>query len=181
MSSRLSGFHSSRRRRDFSPAYIGKLFDNTTLLATMLSVDSAAAGVEAQPWRPAWRTHAFFGSCSGQACWCCWLEGAEFTGRVAVSMPVDDFVRVLVAGRLLLEGKDPYSPELLLQLQRAAGWTGAGPLMMWNPPWTFSLSRPQARPYPFGRLFGSCWLFSQQSFAPIFLEILQRPDPCIDG
>ena len=72
------------------------------------------------------------------------------------SMPVDDFVQYWSAGRLQLQGRNAYSPELLSQVERTAGRTADGPLMMWNPPWTLFFVMPFAAvSYPVGRLL---WL-----------------------
>ncbi len=51
-------------------------------------------------------------------------------------LPMYDFLEYWAAGRLLLTGNNPYSPEQLLALQQSIGWPWGGPLMMWNPPWT---------------------------------------------
>ena len=65
--------------------------------------------------------------------------------------PPDDYVQYWAAGRLNLDGQNPYSAELLLPLEKAAGRTSqatgeAGELdeavMMWNPPWTLSVAMP---------------------------------------
>ena len=56
--------------------------------------------------------------------------------------PPDDFVEYWAAGRLALDGADPYAPELLLPLQRDAGRDTDEAIMMWNPPWTLPLVLP---------------------------------------
>jgi hypothetical protein len=56
--------------------------------------------------------------------------------------PPDDYVEYWAAGRLQLAGADPYSPELLLPLQRAAGRPTDDAVMMWNPPWTLPYVMP---------------------------------------
>ena len=65
--------------------------------------------------------------------------------------PPDDYVQYWAAGKLALAGENPYSAELLLPLERAAGRrstaTGAAgeldqAIMMWNPPWTLPLVMP---------------------------------------
>lgn len=56
--------------------------------------------------------------------------------------PPDDFVEYWAAGRLNLGGQDPYSPELLLPLERAAGRDTDEAVMMWNPPWTLAVVMP---------------------------------------
>ena len=55
---------------------------------------------------------------------------------------MNDFIEYWAAARLLMEGKNPYSPELMLALQRSIGWTDERPLMMWNPPWALSVVLP---------------------------------------
>jgi glycosyl transferase family 87 len=47
-----------------------------------------------------------------------------------------DFVEYWAAARLFAQGGNPYAPAELLAVQRTVGWSGAQPLMMWNPPWT---------------------------------------------
>ncbi len=56
--------------------------------------------------------------------------------------PPDDYVEYWAAGRLQLHGLDPYSPELLLPLERAAGRPTEEAVMMWNPPWTLTYVMP---------------------------------------
>jgi hypothetical protein len=53
-----------------------------------------------------------------------------------------DFVEYWAASRLLVHGGNPYSPLELLPLQQSAGWSGAAPLIMWNPPWTLLITLP---------------------------------------
>jgi hypothetical protein len=60
------------------------------------------------------------------------------------SMPVDDFVEYWSAGKLFLSGQNPYSPQLLLECERSAGYRGDGPLLMLNPPWSLPLMIPFA-------------------------------------
>ena len=69
--------------------------------------------------------------------------------------PPDDYVQYWAAGRLNLDGQNPYSADLLLPLEKAAGRvsraTGEAAdetggldeaVMMWNPPWTLSAAMP---------------------------------------
>lgn len=65
--------------------------------------------------------------------------------------PPDDYVQYWAAGWLNRHGENPYSAELLLPLERAAGRqttaTGAAgeldaAVMMWNPPWTLTVAMP---------------------------------------
>jgi hypothetical protein len=58
--------------------------------------------------------------------------------------PPDDFVEYWAAGRLCLGGQDPYSPELLLPLERSAGRETDEAVMMWNPPWALTAVMPLA-------------------------------------
>jgi len=54
-----------------------------------------------------------------------------------------DFVEYWAAGRLALEGQNPYDAEALLPLQRRIGWESSSEaLMMWNPPWVLPLVMP---------------------------------------
>ncbi len=73
--------------------------------------------------------------------------------------PPDDYVEYWAAGRLNLAGQDPYSPELLLPLERGAGRDTDEAIMMWNPPWTLSAAMPLgALPARAGQFI---WLFLQ--------------------
>jgi hypothetical protein len=55
---------------------------------------------------------------------------------------MNDFIEYWAAARLLLNGDDPYAPSQLLKIQQTLGWTQPVPLIMWNPPWTLSLTFP---------------------------------------
>jgi len=55
---------------------------------------------------------------------------------------VRDFAAYWASAQLLLSGRNPYSPAELLDLQRALGWQDSSPLVMWNPPWTFTVTLP---------------------------------------
>lgn len=54
----------------------------------------------------------------------------------------DDFVEYWSAGRLNLEGGNPYDPVQLLDIQNQAGRDAGEALMMWNPPWTLTITMP---------------------------------------
>jgi hypothetical protein len=56
--------------------------------------------------------------------------------------PPDDFVEYWAAARLTLHGQNPYDPELLLPLERAAGRDTDEAVMMWNPPWSLAVVLP---------------------------------------
>ena len=49
---------------------------------------------------------------------------------------VGDFLEYWGSARLLLAGKNPYSPEQLLEVQRSVVGNKKGLTIMWNPPWT---------------------------------------------
>src|SRR6266550_3482752 len=53
-----------------------------------------------------------------------------------------DFVEYWAASRLFWYGGNPYSPAELMTLQQTAGWNGAAPLIMWNPPWSLLFTLP---------------------------------------
>ncbi len=58
-----------------------------------------------------------------------------------------------------MKGENPYSPELLLPLERGAGRDTDEAIMMWNPPWTLSVAMPLgALPARVGQFV---WLFVQ--------------------
>lgn len=73
-------------------------------------------------------------------------------------LPIYDFVEYWAAGRLNAMGSNPWSPELMLALQKEeAGWYEPWPVMMWNPPWTLTLVMPFGLcDFLLGRLL---WLF----------------------
>jgi hypothetical protein len=59
-----------------------------------------------------------------------------------IALPLYDYVEYWSAGRLGVMGRNPYSPDELLELQKQVGWGESRPLMMWNPPWTLTLVMP---------------------------------------
>jgi hypothetical protein len=66
------------------------------------------------------------------------LEGSA---RGLTALPLHDFVEYWAAGRLNVHGENPYDPERIQQLERAAG-RGSEGILMWNPPWTLPLVMP---------------------------------------
>ena len=52
-----------------------------------------------------------------------------------------DFIEYWSAFQLLLEGQNPYSPPLMLEIQKNLGPRGE-PMMMWNPPWLLIMFAP---------------------------------------
>ena len=63
------------------------------------------------------------------------------SGRGLSSLPLLDFVGYWAAGRLNVHGENPYDPERVEQLERAAGRDDEG-IVMWNPPWALPLVMP---------------------------------------
>jgi hypothetical protein len=68
------------------------------------------------------------------------LRLARQPGALA-DLPLCDFVEYWAAGRLAVHGDNPYDPERVHDLERAAGRDRDG-LLMWNPPWTLPLVMP---------------------------------------
>jgi hypothetical protein len=72
-------------------------------------------------------------------------------GRLKV--PRDDFIAYWASGRLIATGQNPYDPIQLFRLEKATGWAGTAPLMVWYPPWALPLMAPLGwLPYAAGRL-----------------------------
>ena len=57
---------------------------------------------------------------------------------------LSDFGEYWAAGRLLLAGRNPYSPAALRALQISVGFTQHDAIRMWNPPWALSIVLPFA-------------------------------------
>ena len=91
-----------------------------------------------------------------------WLFRFLAVGLILVLLPFilqnfhplpQDFIAYWASGRLHLAGGNPYSPDQMLLLQQANGWTLDLPLMVWYPPWAMPLF------LPFGTLpFAAGWL-----------------------
>ncbi|MCL7965668.1 MAG: DUF2029 domain-containing protein [marine benthic group bacterium] len=61
---------------------------------------------------------------------------------------MNDFVEYWAAASLVLEGGNPYDPVQMLEMERSAGFSGAEPLLMLNPPPVLTLVLPfGAMPY----------------------------------
>jgi len=76
-----------------------------------------------------------------------------------VQQPVSDFTEYWAAGRLLLQGENPYDPVQMGAMQRALGRPNVNPLLMYNPPWTLSVLLPFAvLSYGLGKL---AWILFQ--------------------
>jgi hypothetical protein len=54
----------------------------------------------------------------------------------------NDFAFYWTAARLVLDGRNPYSPRETVDLQNSLNYPGKGPLVMLNPPWVLPLIVP---------------------------------------
>ena len=94
-------------------------------------------------------------------------------------IPVDDFVRYWAAGRLNLNGDNPYDPALIEQLQTEAGGqapeSGIMPIML-NPPWALPLTMLFGwLDYPLSRL---AWLMVNIALLLLCAEALWNYYDC---
>ena len=87
---------------------------------------------------------------------------AIVVGRVGAGLPIlQDFLEYWAAGRLNLDGVNPYDPEPLLALEQSVRPDQSSVIMMWNPPWTLALAMPfAALPYATAR-----WVWLAVQFA----------------
>jgi len=82
----------------------------------------------------------------------------SFEGFNTKAIPVDDFVSYWAAARLQIQGQNPYTPALILDVEREAGRSEHEPLVMLNPPWTLVFLLPFGMlDYPVGRI---AWLLT---------------------
>lgn len=70
--------------------------------------------------------------------------------QVAAAYAQRDFAQYYAASQIARHGGDPYAPEGVLAVQRAVGYTGQYPVMMWNPPWLILLLSPFFLDWSFG-------------------------------
>jgi hypothetical protein len=61
-------------------------------------------------------------------------------------LPPHDFLEYYSAGRLLVQGGDPYDADQLRPVQLAAGRHLDRPVIMWNPPWALAFVAPFGQP-----------------------------------
>jgi hypothetical protein len=71
---------------------------------------------------------------------CLAVQGSR-PGRGLTDLPLYDFVEYWAAGRLVLQGDNPYDVVRVGELQKQIGHT-ADPILMWNPPWALPLVVP---------------------------------------
>jgi hypothetical protein len=83
------------------------------------------------------------------------------------TFPPDDFVEYWAAGRLNLQGQNPYNGDLLTPLEKEAGRTTDLPVMMWNPPWTLTFVMPFGAIPPHDSKL--VWFF--QNFALVLVSV----------
>jgi len=83
-----------------------------------------------------------------------------------------DFVEYWGAGRLLLDGGNPYDADQLHPLQRSVSDTVDKAIMMWNPPWALPLIAPfAALPW---RIAHAVWLLTQLAALLLSADLLWR-------
>jgi hypothetical protein len=70
------------------------------------------------------------------------LAGILFISQRVNVFPLHDYLEYWSAGKINLEGGNPYSPEEMISLQRQIGRVQPDALMMWNPPWILALAMP---------------------------------------
>src|SRR5262245_14092435 len=88
-------------------------------------------------------------------------------------LPIDDFAEYWAAGKLNLQGGNPYDEDQLAALQRPAGLPDDMPaIMMWNPPPTLTFVMPFGLPaYPVARLI---WLLFHVGVIVLCADLLWR-------
>jgi hypothetical protein len=83
-----------------------------------------------------------------------------------------DFVEYWSAGRQLLDGKNPYDPDALIQMQRPMYDGVIKAIMMWNPPWALPVTLPfAALPW---RLAQFLWLGVQFASVTLSVDVFWR-------
>lgn len=103
------------------------------------------------------------------ACLLVLLQAGGIFGREPLH---NDFVEYWAAARVLLVHGNPYSPPAILRAEASTGFSGARPLLMWNPPW--------ALPFvlPFGLVsYGAAsaiWLLLNLSIVFVCADLLWR-------
>ena len=83
-----------------------------------------------------------------------------------------DYVQYWTAGRQLLDGRNPYDPDELIEMQRSMFAGHLKTVMMWNPPWTLPIALPfAALPW---RLAQFLWLGLQLVAVLVSADLLWR-------
>jgi len=65
-----------------------------------------------------------------------------YSGSAGPHLWIDDFVQYWSAGRLTIDGANPYDPRQIMDIERLVNPSMPVTIMMWNPPWTLSLIMP---------------------------------------
>jgi hypothetical protein len=73
-----------------------------------------------------------------------WNLARLFEVGSAIRIPQGDFIRYWAAGRVFVQGENPYGAREMLQTEKELGWQKTEPHMMWNPPWTLPFLLPFA-------------------------------------
>lgn len=60
----------------------------------------------------------------------------------ATTRPLQDFIEYWTSAHELIAGRNPYSLNQIMQLEKAAGWDRPVPLMNLNPPWSLPFIAP---------------------------------------
>lgn len=83
-----------------------------------------------------------------------------------------DFVEYWCAGRLLLDGRDPYDADALVPMQKSMYDGVIKAIMMWNPPWALPLTMPfAALPWRIAHLL---WVAMQMAAIMVSVDLLWR-------
>jgi hypothetical protein len=88
------------------------------------------------------------------------------------ALGVGDFIAYWSAGRLNAQGQNPYSPEVLLPIERAEGWAEDWPNIMYYPPWALPLVMPFGlAPFNLARL---AWLIAEIAVVAFCIDLIWR-------
>ena len=74
--------------------------------------------------------------------WALLILAIILLSRMRLSVPLYDYVNYWSAGRLNLQGNNPYDLDQLLFQQQQVGWTEEWVLPTWYPPWALSILMP---------------------------------------
>jgi Glycosyltransferase family 87 len=98
------------------------------------------------------------------------IIGGLFLSRFSRQIRTNDFIEYWSAGKLILQGGNPYSQSEMKQIQMTEPITIAPPIMMFNPPWTLPVVIPFALPArPLGQIL---WLIAQIGAVMISANLL---------
>jgi hypothetical protein len=90
--------------------------------------------------------------------------------RLPESFPAPDYIQYWAASRVNLAGGNPYDWSVMLAAERQAEPALPTPVMMFNPPWTLSLTTlPGLLPYEASRVLWMAWCCIVLSGSSVFL------------